>query len=195
LSPVVAEAAAAYAAHGLPGAQPPDDLLGFVAERLKVALKDRGVRHDRIAAAFACPRPDGGQEDDLVRLCARVDALSALLDGPDGADLLAGYRRAANILGQAPVDDALAIDDPAPQSAALRAALENRRAQVDDALREEDFFAAMKALAGLRGPVDGFFDGVMVNADDAGLRAARIALLRGLIDVFARVASFSLLEG
>jgi len=202
LSAVFAEAAAGYAAHGLPGATPPPDLLGFVANRLKVALKDRGVRHDRIAAAFACPKPGGGEEDDLLRLRARVDALSGLLDAPEGVDLLAGYRRAANILRIEEEKDGAAYapldGDPADGEAAsnvLAGALAAARGDASNAVAAEDFAGAMRALAGLREPLDAFFGSVRINVDDAAARRSRLRLIAGGRAATETVADFAKIEG
>jgi glycyl-tRNA synthetase beta chain len=173
------------------------DLMAFFADRLKVALKEKGVRHDLIDAVFAL-----GGEDDLVRLLARVDALGAFLAGTDGANLLVGYRRAANIVaietkkdGAAPQGSA----DPAafaqPEEEALFARLGAVKSDLDKALAAEDFAAAMAALATLRAPVDAFFEKVTVNADDRGLRANRLKLLSAIGAAPSRVADFSKIEG
>ncbi len=188
---------AAFAAYGAAKPELGADLMGFFADRLKVVLKEKGVRHDLIDAVFAL-----GGEDDLVRLLARVDALDAFLKGQDGANLLIGYRRAANIVaietkkdGAAPTGAA----DPAlfaqAEENALFARLGEVGAKLDAALKAEDFAAAMGALATLRGPVDAFFDKVTVNAEDRALRANRLKLLSAIGAAPARVADFSKIEG
>ena len=173
------------------------DLLDFFADRLKVHLRERGVRHDLIAAVFAL-----GNEDDLVRLLARVDALGIFLKTEDGANLLVAYRRAANILRIEEKKDGHTYSG-VPRPDLLQAAEERR---LDKALHEaalrgsaaleaEDFAAAMRALAALRGPVDKFFDKVTVNTDDKELRENRLRLLSQIRDTLNNVADFSQIEG
>lgn len=173
------------------------ELMGFFADRLKVALKEKGVRHDLIDAVFAL-----GGEDDLVRLLARVDALGAFLKGQDGANLLVGYRRAANIVaietkkdGKAPEGAIDAATFVQPEEEALFARLGAVKDELDKALAREDFAAAMAALATLRAPVDAFFEKVTVNAEDARLRANRLKLLSAIGEAPARIADFSKIEG
>jgi glycyl-tRNA synthetase beta chain len=173
------------------------DLLAFFADRLKVVLKEKGVRHDLIDAVFAL-----GGEDDLVRLLARVEALDAFLKGQDGANLLIGYRRAANIVAIETKKDGAAqtgAADPAlfaqPEENALFARLGEVGTKLDAALKAEDFAAAMLALATLRGPVDAFFEKVTVNAEDRALRANRLKLLSAIGAAPSRVADFSKIEG
>ena len=173
------------------------ELLSFFVDRLKVALKEKGVRHDLIDAVFSL-----GNEDDLVRLAARVEALQSFLKADDGLNLLAGYKRAANILkaeekkdGKTFISevDAKLLTEPAEK--ALHAALATAIGAIGPALDKEDFAAAMQQMAALRGPVDAFFDGVKVNADDAAVRANRLSLLAGLRAALHRVADFSKIEG
>ena len=173
------------------------DLLVFFADRLKVALKEKGVRHDLIDAVFSL-----GNEDDLVRLVARVEALQAFLKSDDGVNLLAGYKRAANILkleekkdGKTYISevDAKLLSEPAEQ--ALHAALGKAIGAIGPALDKEDFAAAMQQMAALRVPVDAFFEAVKVNADDPKVRANRLHLLAGLRAALHRVADFSRIEG
>lgn len=173
------------------------DLLVFFADRLKVALKEKGVRHDLIDAVFSL-----GNEDDLVRLVARVEALQAFLKSDDGVNLLAGYKRAANILkleekkdGKTYISevDAKLLSEPAEQ--ALHAALGKAIGAIGPALDKEDFAAAMQQMAALRVPVDAFFEAVKVNADDPKVRANRLHLLAGLRAALHRVADFSKIEG
>jgi len=177
------------------GAGKGSDLLAFFIDRLKVMLRDQGKAPDLVDAVFALG------DDDLVRIVARVDALDAFLDTEDGANLLAGYKRATNILkaeekkGDLPKGPAVAMPDAPAEEAALLAALLKAAPAVDDALAAEDFAAAMRALAALRAPVDGFFDKVLVNADDAAERANRLRLLIGVRDAMGRVADFSQISG
>jgi glycyl-tRNA synthetase beta chain len=176
-----------------------DDLLAFLADRLKVQLRDQGKRHDLVDAVFALG------DDDLVRIVARVEALDAFLKTEDGKNLLAGYKRAANIIaaeekkGKWSAADADAELDASklvePAEKALHAALETALPQARAAVEKEDFAAAMKALAGLRAPVDAFFEAVLVNADDPLLRRNRLLLLSRLVEALSQVADFSEIEG
>lgn len=173
------------------------DLLTFFADRLKVHLREQGVRHDLIDAVFAL-----GGEDDLVRLINRVEALQGFLKTEDGENLLTAYRRAANILRAEEKKDGISYNDaPDPglltddAEKALADALDHAKPAIDNALAAEDFVAAMQALAGLRKPVDTFFDDVTVNADDAALRANRLKLLNGIRASLDGVADFSKIEG
>jgi glycyl-tRNA synthetase beta chain len=173
------------------------DLMDFFADRLKVALKEQGVRHDLISAVFAL-----GNEDDLTRLLARVDALKGLIDSADGANLLAGNKRAANILRIEEKKDGTSYDG-APDAAWLKLDEEKSLHQsltattetVVAAIYDEDFGKAMMALAALRGPVDAFFDKVTVNADEKELRGNRLRLLNAIRGTFNQVADFSRIEG
>ena len=174
-----------------------NDLLDFFADRLKVHLKEKGVRHDLVNAVFAL-----GDEDDLVRLLARVDALADFLSSDDGANLLIAYRRAANIVKIEEKKDATSYVGPA-QSALLRQdeekalgqALGPARDTLGHALKAENFAAAMATLAGLRRAVDSFFDKVTVNADEADLRVNRLKLLAEIGAAMGEVADFSKVEG
>jgi glycyl-tRNA synthetase beta chain len=175
----------------------PSELLDFFADRLKVALREKGVRHDLISAVFAL-----GGEDDLVRLLARVDALKRFLDSEDGANLLVAYRRASNIVRieekkdgktyNSGVDGALLRQD---EEKALYRALAASGEAGGQAIESEDFTGAMGALAQLRAPVDAFFDKVTVNSEDADLRANRLRLLSEIRAALNRVADFSQIEG
>ncbi len=173
------------------------DLLAFFADRLKVHLKERGVRHDLVAAVFALTA-----EDDLVRLLARVEALQKFLASEDGADLLVAYRRAANIVRIEEKKDSTSyrteVDAKALQQneeRVLAQSLADTRPAVTAALAKEDFAGAMLALARLRAPVDAFFDNVTVNADDAALRVNRLRLLAQITGTLEQVADFSKIEG
>ncbi|AUW58317.1 glycine--tRNA ligase subunit beta [Sphingobium sp. SCG-1] len=193
-----------------------ETLPDFFADRLKVQQREAGVRHDLIDAVFAL-----GGEDDLVRLLARVRALQAFVETPDGTNLLAGYKRAANILkkeapfatavtpAQAGVsgDGALPHETlaeagmtataytPEPDEAALIAALDAAEPRATKAIAREDFAAAMAALATLRAPIDAFFEVVTVNDPDPAKRSARLALLARMRDAVHGVADFSRIEG
>jgi glycyl-tRNA synthetase beta chain len=209
------------------------ELLDFFADRLKVQQREAGVRHDLIDAVFAL-----GGEDDLVRLLARVRALQAFVETPEGADLLAGYKRAANILKKegwdgggrglssheeqgipqtGEEDPLVLVEEPAiaeaiaqlahrepskklpyaplPEEAALIAALDAAEPKARSAIEAEDFEGAMAALAGLRAPVDAFFDKVIVNDPDPAKREARLDMLARMRDAFHQVADFSRIEG
>jgi len=174
-----------------------DDLLVFFADRLKVALKEKGVRHDLIDAVFAL-----GHEDDLMRLVARVEALQAFLKTDDGTNLLAGYKRAANILkAEEKKDGKTYISEVAPDlldaaaEKSLFAALSGAKTGIAPALEKEDFAAAMRQMAALRGPVDAFFDGVKVNDENPKLRENRLNLLASFRAALHQVADFSKIEG
>ncbi|SFI16304.1 glycine--tRNA ligase subunit beta [Methylobacterium brachiatum] len=175
------------------------DLLGFFADRLKVYLRDQGARHDLIDAVFALP----GQ-DDLLMVVRRVEALGQFLDTEDGKNLLAGVKRASNILRIEEKKDGRAYD-AAPDSAlaasgepaerALAEALAGAAATASHAIASEDFAGAMRALSTLRAPVDAFFQDVTVNAPDPKLRENRLLLLNALRAATRAVADFSKIEG
>ena len=174
------------------------DILHFFADRLKVALRESGVRHDLISAVFAV-----GGEDDLVRLLARVAALDAFLKTEDGANLLVAYQRAANIVRIEEKHDKLsyqgadlAIDQLVEEAeCALGLRVLDSEAEAEKALAAEDFTAAMAALAKLRQPVDDFFDRVTVNTENPELRANRLRLLGRIRATLDQVADFSKIEG
>ncbi len=175
------------------------DVIAFLADRLKVQLREQGKRHDLVDAVFALG------DDDLVRIVARVEALEAFLKTEDGKNLLAGYKRAANILAAedkkgalkdidlaAPIDAKL-LKEPAEK--ALHAALETAAPAAKAAVEKEDFAAAMTALSGLRAPVDAFMTDVLVNAPEPDLRRNRLLLLSRIREGLAAVADFSKIEG
>jgi len=193
-------------------------LFDFFADRLKVQQREAGVRHDLIDAVFAL-----GGEDDLVRLLARVKALQAFVSTDDGVNLLAGYKRAANILKKERPDDAgsdvgeedpgAALTDtdiaaaireheahavlaytPEPAEAALIAALDAAEPRAAAAVEAEDFTAAMAALATLRLPIDAFFEAVTVNDADPAKRESRLNLLTRIRAAVHKVADFSKIE-
>lgn len=172
-----------------------DEVMAFMADRLKVALRDQGKRHDLVDAVFALG------DDDLVRIVARVEALDAFLTGVDGQNLLAGYKRAGNILkaeekkGELPAGPAVAMPGAPKEEGALIGALETATPAVAQALQHEDFAGAMRALSALRGPVDAFFEAVLVNSDNATERENRLRLLVQVRDLMGRVADFSQVTG
>lgn len=173
------------------------DLMSFFADRMKPYFREKGVRHDLIDAVFAL----GGQ-DDLVLIVERVRALEAFLATEDGADLVALYRRAVNILGKEEKKDKK--DYRGDADAALFEQDEERQLSADlsdvlkkaaGAIEKEDFEGALAAMSTLRGPVDAFFENVIVNADDAKVRANRLFLLSQIRSVLESVAVFSRIEG
>ncbi|MFQ5953924.1 MAG: glycine--tRNA ligase subunit beta [Kiloniellales bacterium] len=178
-------------------------LLLFFIDRLKVHLREKGVRHDLINAVVGTHRLDVDLEDNLVRLLDKVDAIKEFLAGEDGINLLTAYKRTANILRIEGEKDGVAykgadVDDELLRERdeqVLAARLGEVSALADAALGHEDFAAAMSALAQLRKPVDAFFDQVMVNCDDADLRRNRLRLLATIRNTIDRVADFSKIEG
>jgi glycyl-tRNA synthetase beta chain len=177
---------------GLGNWPPGVQLLNFFGDRLKVQQRDGGIRHDLIDAVFVL-----GAEDDLVRLLARVKALQAFVGTEDGENLLAGYKRAANILKQAADFDSYGAASGSldPLESALLTAVDHAEAKAETEIKAEDFEAAMSALASLRAPIDAFFKGVMVNDPDPQKRAFRLGLLARFRDAVHRVADFSKIEG
>ncbi len=173
------------------------DLLSFFADRLKVHLKEKGVRHDLISAVFAL-----GNEDDLVRLLARVEALGAFLETEDGANLLTAYKRTANILRIEEKNDKTSYDKAADAKALEQAEEQELHKvltfvidEISQNLAVEDYAKAMAKLASLRAPVDAFFDEVTVNCEDATLRVNRLRLLSQIRTTMNQVADFSQIEG
>jgi glycyl-tRNA synthetase beta chain len=174
-----------------------DEFLIFFADRLKVALREKGTRHDLIDAVFSL-----GNEDDLVRLIARVEALQSFLKTDEGANLLAGYKRAANILKAEEKKDKTTFDGAVdasllalPEEKALAEALGAAEKAIAADVQAEQFVEAMGVMAGLRKPVDAFFDKVTVNDKDANLRENRLKLLARLRATLHLVADFSKIEG
>jgi glycyl-tRNA synthetase beta chain len=172
-----------------------DDLLAFFHDRLKVYLRDQGARHDLIDAVIS------SKADDLLMVVRRVEALGSFLGTEDGANLLAGAKRAANILAaEEKKGTAIAASvDPAKFSAAqestLFAALNRAEKEAGEAIQNEDFSGAMRALSALREPVDSFFEGVLVNDEDQSVRANRLALLTRIRAATGQVADFSRIAG
>ena len=177
-----------------------ESLLAFFHDRLKVYLRDQGQRHDLIDAVLA-----SGQQDDLLMIVKRVEALDAFLATDDGTNLLSGFRRAANILkaeekkdGKSyneAIDLALIQAKGEPEEKALVKALDIATGRAHDHLFKEDFAGAMKALAELRPAVDAFFDKILVNAEDADIRANRLRLLASFREATRAVADFSAIAG
>jgi glycyl-tRNA synthetase beta chain len=172
------------------------EVVAFFADRLKVLLRDQGKRHDLVDAVFALG------DDDLVRIVRRVEALDGFLATDDGANLLAGYKRASNILkaeekkGAVPTGEVrTGLPGQPEQETALALAATAAATAVDAALETEDFAAAMTALSRLRAPVDAFFDKVMVNSDVAEERDNRLKLLGQVRTVMGRVADFGMVAG
>jgi glycyl-tRNA synthetase beta chain len=173
------------------------DLMQFLFDRLKVQQREQGVSHDLIDAVFAL-----GGEDDLVRLLARVKALQVFLSSADGKPLLAGYKRAANILrieekkdSKTYAGDVNASLLKDAEEIALHAALAAAQSAAATAVQAEQFATAMAALAKLRAPIDAFFEKVIVNADDAAIRTNRLNLLAAIRAAIHTVADFSKIEG
>lgn len=172
-------------------------LLSFFADRLKVQLRDQGARHDLVDAVFALE----GQ-DDLLLIVRRVEALGKFLDTDDGKNLLAGVKRAANILRIEEKKDGKsytgAVDASLlkePEEKALADAIAAAKKDASAAVAKEDFAGAMSAMAKLRPRVDAFFDKVTVNADAKALRENRLKLLNEIREATRAVADFSKIEG
>lgn len=166
-------------------------LMDFFADRLKIQQRENGVRHDLIDAVFVL-----GGDGDIIPLLARVKTLQAFMATEDGTNLLAGYKRAANILKQAgEVSGTAAAPPPTDADAALLAALDAAEPAASAAVAEERFTDAMAALASLRAPIDAFFEGVMVNDPDETIRAYRLGLLSRFTGAVHGVADFSKIEG
>ncbi|NOD83803.1 glycine--tRNA ligase subunit beta [Ruegeria sp. HKCCD6119] len=174
-----------------------DDLLSFFHDRLKVFLRDEGIRHDIIDACIAM---EGN--DDLNLLVKRARALNAVIATEDGENLVQGFKRANNILTQAEEKDGVEYSYGADvkfaetdSEKALFMALDGAQTQIDVALKSEDFPTAMAAMAGLRGPVDAFFEDVQVNTDNDVIRRNRLNLLSQIRQVCSSVADLSRIEG
>lgn len=171
------------------------DLLAFFADRLKVLLREQGQRHDLVDAVFALG------DDDLVRIVSRVDHLDRFLGSEDGKNLLAGYKRAVNILkaeekkGPLPTGAPVLMSNAPAEESALINMVGHVQLEVEKALTHEDFEAAMRELANLRAPVDAFFDKVLVNSEVPEERHNRLRLLVQVRDAMGRVADFSQVTG
>jgi glycyl-tRNA synthetase beta chain len=172
------------------------DLLAFFADRLKVHLREQGARHDLVDAVFALP-----DQDDLLMIVRRVEALGKFLDTDDGRNLLAGYKRATNILRDEEKKDKKSYSGASirrvwkrPKKRRSPPRFHKAEDEVTAALKTDDFEAAMKAIATLRAPVDSFFEKVTVNADDKALRENRLKLLDRIRKATLSVADFSRIE-
>ncbi len=173
------------------------DLLSFLHDRLKVFLRDRGIRHDVIDACLAMPNAD-----DLTLLVKRAQALSDFLKTDDGGNLLQGFKRAHNIVTQAQEKDGVEYSygadikfAEADEEKALFAALDAAEAEIEPAMEAEDFARAMTAMAGLRAPIDAFFEAVQVNAETEILRRNRLNLLNRISAACLSVADLTKVEG
>ena len=190
--------------------QLPIELLAFLADRLKVQLREQGARHDLVDAVFALQETGsaGGAtgtknaQDDLLLIVRRVEALGQFLDSEDGKNLLDGYKRATNIIRiEEKKDNRHYTGAPRaklyrqPEEKALANAIEVAGSEAGRAVKKEDFVAAMRAMAKLRPAVDAFFDKVTVNVDDKALRENRLKLLNQIREATAAVADFSKIEG
>jgi glycyl-tRNA synthetase beta chain len=174
-----------------------NSLLSFLHDRLKVYLRDQGIRHDIIDACLAMPG-----NDDLTLLVKRAEALSATLKTDDGTNLIQGFKRANNILTQAEAKDGVEYSyGPDPKLAetdaerALFTALDQADATIAPALKTQDFTTAMTAMAALRGPIDAFFTATQINADNPILRRNRLNLLHRIRATCAQVADLTKIEG
>ena len=170
-------------------------LLSFFAERLKVLLREQGARHDLVDAVLAL-----GDQDDLLMIVRRVEALGRFLEAEDGKNLLTGYRRAANILRDEEKKSGTTFDGvpeflQEPSEIALSLAINAAIPAVEQAAKTADFEKAMAALAKLRLPVDAFFDKVLVNDPDPELRANRLKLLNRIREATRAVADFDKIAG
>lgn len=196
LMKVAASALAGLSVNSADAQKLPSDLLAFFADRLKVQLREQGARHDLVDAVFAL----GGQ-DDLLMIVRRVEALGKFLESEDGKNLLAGTKRAGNILSIEEKKDKRTFDG-APDAAlyslgeekALAKAIDEVKAEASAAVAKEDFAAAMSAMAKLRPPVDAFFDKVRVNDDDPKVRENRLKLLNEIRSATRAVADFSKIQ-
>jgi glycyl-tRNA synthetase beta chain len=173
------------------------NLLDFFADRLKVQLREQGARYDLVDAVFALE-----SQDDLLMIVRRVEALAAFLETDDGKNLLAGTKRASNILAIEERRDKRSFDGaPGPalysldEEKALARAIDQAKADAGAAVAREDFAGAMSAMAKLRPAVDAFFDKVRVNDDDPKVRENRLKLLNQIRAATRAVADFSRIEG
>ncbi|WP_413876244.1 glycine--tRNA ligase subunit beta [Albidovulum sp.] len=179
------------------GMEKTDDLLAFFHDRLKVHLRDQGIRHDVIDAVLAMPG-----NDDLTLLVRRAEALAAFLKTDDGENLIQGFKRANNILTQAEEKDGVEYSFGADakfaetaEERALFAALDEAETRIGPAMAAEDFAAAMVSMAGLRAPIDAFFEAVQVNTDNQVVRRNRLNLLSRIRTICLSVADLTKLEG
>ncbi len=171
------------------------DLLSFFHDRLKVYLRDMGARHDIIDAVLTA------DADDLLMVARRAEALTAFVASEDGKNLLAGTKRAVQLLAAEEKKGTVVADGVSADllkldaEKALWAAIETASKEASAAIAGEDFRSAMEALSKLRAPVDKFFEDVLVNDEDAAIRANRLALLKAIREATATVADFSKISG
>ena len=169
------------------------DIWSFIVDRLKVYLRDKGIRHDLIDAVFALG------EDDLVAIVNRVDALQSFLKTSDGENLLAGYKRAANILKAEAKKGALPEGKPKKpsekESIVLFEALQSANPKIETALGDENYTKAMSELATLRAPIDAFFTHVQVISDDTAVKSNNLRLLLQIRDTARHIADFDKISG
>lgn len=196
LMKVAASALAGLSVQSADADKIPSDLLAFFADRLKVQLREQGARHDLVDAVFAL----GGQ-DDLLMIVRRVEALGKFLESDDGKNLLAGTKRASNIVSIEEKKDKRSFDGTPDatlygldEEKALAKAIGEVKTDASAAVAREDFAAAMSAMAKLRPPVDAFFDKVRVNDDDAKVRENRLKLLNEIRSATRAVADFSKIQ-
>lgn len=182
--------------HGQNDEDMASDLLGFFHDRLKVYLRDRGIRHDVIDACIAM---EGN--DDIALLVKRAEALTEFLSSEDGENLVQGFRRANNILTQAEEKDGVEYSFGADvkfaeteEERALFSAIDTQGPKIDDAIQAEDFVSAMGAMASLRVPVDAFFEAVQVNSDNEIVRRNRLNLLSQVRKICARVVDLGRID-
>ena len=173
------------------------DLMAFFHDRLKVFLRDQGIRYDVIEACLS-----QGNQSDLVLIVDRAKALAAVLETDDGINLVQGFKRANNILSQAEQKDGVEYSFGADIKFAedeverqLFAALETTTPKIQAALQAQDFAAAMADMAALRGPIDAFFDGVQVNSDNGIVRRNRLNMLHSIRELVGQVADLNRIEG
>jgi glycyl-tRNA synthetase beta chain len=196
LRPAIETALSLQPVEGVDQKTAAQDLLNFIVDRMKVSLREKGVRHDLIAAVFA-----KGEEDDLLRGLNRVEALARLVESDDGTNLLAAYRRASSILSKEEKKDKRSFSDAVQTSllkdeheATFHKLLNQTSQAAGSAIENEDYGSAMTAMASLRAPGDAFFDNVMVNAPEAEIRENRLNLLNLLRQTVSTVADFSKIE-
>ncbi|WP_116082928.1 glycine--tRNA ligase subunit beta [Tropicimonas sp. IMCC34011] len=181
----------------VPGGGVSDDLLSFFHDRLKVHLRDRGIRHDVIDAVLAMPG-----SDDLALVTARAEALAGVLATDDGENLVQGFKRANNLLTQAEAQDGVAYEfgpdekfAEAAEEKALFKALDEAEAKIGPAMEAEDFGTAMEAMAALRAPIDAFFEAVQINTDNQIVRRNRLNLLHRIRQICLAAADLTRIEG
>jgi glycyl-tRNA synthetase beta chain len=175
-----------------------DDFVDFFNERLKVQLREQGARHDLVDAVLYL----GGSEASIVSIVRRVEALGKFLDTEDGKNLLAGYKRAINIIRIEEKKDRRQYHEWSERSlfrleeeSALARAIDTAREEGSNAVAQDNYEAAMRAMAKLRPHVDTFFDKVTVNVEDKKLRENRLKLLNEIREATRTVADFSRIEG